>query len=147
VVSTFPALAGLGVAQSIAQELVASKDGEGVSKGPQSLVMGFDEDTWRRIIFEALRPIDSEAQFNVALLEMDFRNMTADEADDFPADELARFVDDWLETLDPDALTMLEPEMENLHFTSGGQRRFIDLTLNEIEKLAAGDSGWQQAVW
>jgi len=65
--------------------------------------MGFDEESWRRVIFEALRPIDPAALYNVSLLEMDFRALKNEQVDDFPADELTQSVDQWLATLDPDA--------------------------------------------
>ena len=37
------------------------------------------------------------------------------------------------------SLSYLEPEIPDLHLISDGRRRFIDLTLHEIDKLAAGD--------
>jgi hypothetical protein len=134
--------------------------------------MGFDEESWRRAIFEALRRIDPAALYNVSLLEMDFRALNDELVEDFPAGELAQSVDQWLATLDPDAgefrtewtgggvrllirargrgqswrgwtdmpsFNMLEPEIGVLHLTSGEDRRFIDLTLSEIDELASGE--------
>jgi hypothetical protein len=62
----------------------------------------FDAEQWQRTIFEALRPIDPTASFNVGLAEMDFRNLGDDRPEGFPAAELIEFVDDWLAGLDPD---------------------------------------------
>ena len=64
--------------------------------------MDYDPEVWQRTVFEALRPIDPEAQFNVGLAELDFRGVLDHSPDDFPVEELAAFVDGWLEGLDPD---------------------------------------------
>lgn len=134
--------------------------------------MAFDEESWRRIVFEALRPVDPEALFSVSLVEMDFRDLGEALPEDFPADDLADFVNRWLTSLDPDAgdfftdwtaggvrlriqaqgrslawrgakefpsLNMLEPQLADLHFTSGERRRLIDLSLAEIDDLASGE--------
>lgn len=65
--------------------------------------MEFDADTWSRTVFEALRPIDADAQFNVGLAELDFRGTPGHRPADFPAADLAAFVDGWLDGLDPDS--------------------------------------------
>jgi len=67
------------------------------------LVVAFDGDTWQHTVFEALRPIDPRVQFNVSLTELDFRDTPGHETSDFPASELAAFVNAWLDGLDPDA--------------------------------------------
>lgn len=64
--------------------------------------MEFDAETWKRTVYEALRPIDPEAQFNVGLAELDFRGTPGRRPVDFPANDLAAFVDGWLDGLDPD---------------------------------------------
>jgi hypothetical protein len=63
----------------------------------------YDPETWQRTVFEALRPIDPDAQFNVGLAELDFRGVMGHSPDHFPSDELVAFVDGWLEGLDPDS--------------------------------------------
>lgn len=133
--------------------------------------MAFDEESWQRIIFEALRPVDPEALFRISLVELDFRDLGGGLPEDFPGDELADFVDRWLAGLDPDAgdfftdwnaggvrlriqahgrslawrgardfpsFNMLEPQLADLHLTSGERRRLIDLSLAEIDELATG---------
>jgi hypothetical protein len=135
-------------------------------------LMGFDADTWQRTVFEALRPIDPRALFNVSLKEMDFRDAGQEDPADFPGDELAAHVNAWLDDLDPDgdvattewqgggvslvvrargrgsawrgwvgvpSFNMLEPEIPDLHLTTGARRRLIDLSLDEVEQLARGD--------
>ena len=37
------------------------------------------------------------------------------------------------------SLSYLEPEMGDLHLVSGGRRRLIDLSLDEVDQLASGD--------
>jgi death-on-curing protein len=38
------------------------------------------------------------------------------------------------------SFSLLEPEIGELHFTSGETKRFLDLTLEDIDQLAAGDA-------
>lgn len=65
--------------------------------------MGYDPEAWQRAVFEALRPIDPRALFNVSLLELDFRGVIGHDPAEFPAADLVAFVDQWLLGLDPDA--------------------------------------------
>jgi hypothetical protein len=134
----------------------------------------FDAETWTRTVYEALRPIDPEAQFNVGLAELNFRGTPGHRPADFPASDLAAFVDGWLDGLDPDAngesptiawegggvrlvlralgrssrsrgwkdmpsFNQLQPEVGDLHLTSGERRRFIDMDREQIGRLAGGD--------
>jgi hypothetical protein len=132
----------------------------------------FDAETWQRTVFEALRPIDPTAQFNVGLAELDFRGTPGHEPIDFPASDLATFVGRWLDGLDPDdeasttgwegggvrlvlrakrrgpswrgwkdmpSFNQLEPEIGDLHFTSGEPRRFTEMDREQIGRLASGD--------
>ena len=134
--------------------------------------MTFDAEGWQRTIFEALRPIDPPALFNVGLAELDFGNLGTARIEDFPAAELVEFVDNWLSGLDPAAgeatvewhgggvrlhfrakgrgqswrgasdipsFNLLEPEIGTLHFVGGGERRLIDLTLEDLDGLARGE--------
>jgi hypothetical protein len=134
--------------------------------------MAFDAEGWQRSIFEALRPIDPPASFNVGLAEMDFRNLGDARFEDFPVTELVEFVDNWLAGVDPDggevsvewegggvrlrfrakgrapswrgagdipSFNLLEPEIGVLHFVDGGERRLIDLTLEELDALGCGE--------
>lgn len=133
--------------------------------------MGFDAETWQRTVFEALRPIDPQGLFNVAMLELDFRDVADNQPEDFPGEDLAQFVNDWLVDVDPDegvhetewsgggvhirlqargrgkswrgfadlpSFNLLEQEMDAIHLVDGGRRRFIDLSLEQIERLADG---------
>ncbi len=61
-----------------------------------------DSELWQRTIIESLRPIDPQALFWVALLEIEDGDASDDELDAFPDDELVAFVDAWLDELDPD---------------------------------------------
>jgi len=63
--------------------------------------LDYDPEVWQRTVFEALRPIDPDAQFNVGLAELDFRDVLGHSPGDFPAADLAAFVDAWLGGLDP----------------------------------------------
>jgi hypothetical protein len=65
--------------------------------------MSFDQESWQRAIFEALRPIDPKALFNVSLVEMDFRNLGDAAPGEFPSADLVSSVNQWLAGLDPDA--------------------------------------------
>jgi hypothetical protein len=133
--------------------------------------MNFDQESWQRTVFEALRPIDHQALFNVSLVEVDFRDLGDAVPEEFPSADLVNSVNQWLAGLDPDAgefttewsgggvrllvrakgrsptwrgssdmpsFNMLEPVIGALHLTSGEERRFIDLTLEEVEQLADG---------
>lgn len=127
--------------------------------------MSFDAEAWQRTVFEALSPIDPNALFNVGLAEIDFRQIGDNQPEDFPAADLVEFIDDWLAQLEPDdneartewkgggvrlviraivrsyghpSFDMLEPKIGTLHFTDGGERRLIDLTLDEVDDLASG---------
>jgi hypothetical protein len=132
----------------------------------------YDPDAWQRTVFEALRPIDPDAQFNVGLAELDFRSVLGHSRGDFPAADLTAFVDKWLEGLDPDrddartewegggvrlvirakgrgpgwrgwkdmpSFNQLEPEIGDLHLTSGERRRFTDMDREEVGRLASGE--------
>lgn len=134
--------------------------------------MNFHQEDWERIIFEALRPIDPSALFNVSMAELDFRDLSGQTPEEFPDSELAQFVNDWLQTLDPDgdegvvgwtgggvrivlrargrsaswrgwegvpSFNLLEPKLDDLHFTSGETRRLIDLGQDEIARLGSGE--------
>ncbi|MGO9761393.1 MAG: hypothetical protein ACLP1Q_09080 [Solirubrobacteraceae bacterium] len=79
--------------------------------------MEWDAETWNRTVFEALRPIDSGAQFNVGLVELDFRGTPGHRPADFPAADLAAFVDLWLDGLDPD-----DSEASTIRWEGGGVR-------------------------
>jgi hypothetical protein len=133
----------------------------------------FDGDTWTRTVYEALRPIDPQALFNVGLTELDFRGTPGHTPAAFPAADFAAFVDGWLDGLDPDAsaasrtgwegggvrlvlralgrssesrgwkdmpsFNQLQPEIGDLHLTSGERIRFTDLDREQIRRLASGD--------
>jgi hypothetical protein len=132
----------------------------------------FDAETWKHTVYEALRPIDPRAQFNVGLAELDFRGTPGHRPVDFPANDLAAFVDGWLDGLDPDgeaptigwegggvrlvlrakgrgpswrgwkdmpSFNQLEPEIGDLHLTSGERRRLTDMDREQIGRLASGD--------
>jgi hypothetical protein len=136
------------------------------------LAVTFDANTWQRVVYEALRPIDPSAQFNVGLAELDFRETAGHRPVDFPAEDLVAFVDGWLAGLDPDgdasttewrgggvrlvlnargrgpswrgwtdmpSFNQLEPEVADLHLTSGERRRLIDMAREEIAQLGSGD--------
>lgn len=64
--------------------------------------MSFDGEAWQRTVFEALRPIDPDALFNVGVAEVDFRQIGDNQPEDFPAADLVEFMDRWLAELDPD---------------------------------------------
>lgn len=101
--------------------------------------------TFTCAIFEALRRIDPAALYNVSLLEMDLRGLNDELVEDFPAGELALLIrargrgQSWRGWTDMPSFNMLEPEIGVLHLTSGEDRRFIDLTLSEIDELASGE--------
>jgi hypothetical protein len=133
----------------------------------------FDAETWTRTVYEALRPIDPRAQFNVGLTELDFRGIHGYTPAAFPAADLVAFVDRWLDGLDPDAgeasttgwegggvrlvlralgrssklrgwkdmpsFNQLQPEIGDLHLTSGERVRLIDMDREQIGRLASGD--------
>jgi hypothetical protein len=133
----------------------------------------FDAETWTRSVYEALRPIDPKAHFNVGLAELDFRGTAGHRPADFPANDLAAFVDGWLDGLDPDdseastiewdgggvhlvlrargrsqswrgwkdmpSFNQLEPEIDDLHLTSGEHVKLIDLDREQVGRLASGD--------
>jgi hypothetical protein len=85
-----------------------------------------NRESWQRTIFEALRPIDSAAVFWLGLVEpVDFSEAAGHRLDDFPAEQLRRWVDEWLLGLDPDS----EPAQREwsgggvrLHFRAVGRR-------------------------
>lgn len=87
--------------------------------------MSFDAETWHRTVFEALRPIDPKGLFNVSLAEMDFRDVGEHVPEDFPAAELAAFVDDWLDGLDPDASVDPNAPPSQTEWRGGGVRLVI----------------------
>ncbi len=134
--------------------------------------MEYEPEVWQRTVSEALRPIDPDAQFNVGLAELDFRDVLGHSPGDFPASDLTAFVDGWLEGLDPDSddattewegggvrlvvrakgrgptwrgwkdmpsFNLLEPEIGDVHLTSGERTRFADLGRGEIGRLASGE--------
>lgn len=85
-----------------------------------------DRERWQHRIFESLRPVDPRASFWLGIVEpLDLSAATGHRLEDFPTDELRRWVDEWLSALDPDG----EPaEREwigggiRLHFRARGRR-------------------------
>lgn len=85
-----------------------------------------DPGRWQRWIFEALRPVDAPALFWLGIIEpVDLSAATGERLEDFPADDLRRWVDEWLSELDPDG----EPAQREwigggvrLHFRAMGRR-------------------------
>ena len=76
-----------------------------------------DREAWQGSIFEALRPVDRRALFWLGIVEpVDFSAATRHRLEDFPADDLRRWVDEWLAELDPDG----EPAQRK--WTGGGVR-------------------------
>jgi hypothetical protein len=65
--------------------------------------VSYDPEAWQRTIFEALRPADPRALFNLAMLELDLRETPGRRPEDFPADDLVAFMNGWLDGLDPEA--------------------------------------------
>jgi hypothetical protein len=63
--------------------------------------MSFDEKSWRRTIFEALRSIDPNPLFKVSIDEIDFRAVGGAVPEHFPVDEFAEFVEAWVASLGP----------------------------------------------
>jgi hypothetical protein len=76
-----------------------------------------DHETWQRSIFAALRPVDPQALFWLGIIEpVDLSAAGGHRAEDFPADGLHGWVDEWLSKLDPDG----EPAQRE--WTGGGVR-------------------------
>jgi hypothetical protein len=62
-----------------------------------------DRERWQHRIFEALRPVDRHALFWLGIIEpVDLTAARGNRLEDFPADDLRRWVDEWLSELDPD---------------------------------------------
>src|SRR5689334_4260972 len=78
--------------------------------------MAFDQDTWMRTVFEALRSIDPRALLNVSLAAVDFSGAAEQQSEDFPVADLVDFVNQWLDQLDPDE------DVSETEWSGGGVR-------------------------